>query len=107
MPNVERAVGAGIVTTVLGVAAADSVITNNTTIGLGTALTVFGAAFGAWAVLLGWVMLVLNRKFDELREMFQDAAELQRERDEKAHSDRIHIERRITEVEAAIRNGNK
>jgi hypothetical protein len=81
---------------------ADS-INDRTDIELGTAVTVFGIAFGAWSVLLGWVMLVVRREFQELKDSVREEAQHRRNSDDRAHQDRIVIERRISEMEAALR----
>jgi hypothetical protein len=98
-----RAIVLFIATILLGSVTADQ-ITDDTEIGLGTAITVFAAAFGAWAVVLGWVMLVVRREFAELREFVREESDRRRLSDERAHQDRIHLERRLTEIETYWRS---
>lgn len=86
-----------------GAVVADTTITSDTQIGIGTALAVFGAAFGAWAMVLGYVMVIMRREFADLREIVKEQAIAQLQRDAKAHEDRIHIERRLTDLEAQLR----
>jgi len=75
-----------------------------TNVSLGTGMTVFGLAFGAWAAVLGWIMFVLRREFSELRFTVREEMERRRQADERAHQDRLQIERRLTEIEANWRN---
>jgi hypothetical protein len=87
----------------LGASIAGAEINEATHVELGTALTVFGLAFGAWAVVLGYVMAVVRKELGELRVFVREEAERRRTADERAHEDRLKIERRITEVEAVNR----
>ncbi len=84
-------------------------IDDETSIHIGTAITVFGLAFGAWAVVLGWVMFVVRREFGELREHVREESERRRQADDRAHQDRLHLERRLTEIETfwRARNGHE
>jgi len=96
--------GLFVVTLLIGSVAAEQ-ITDETAIGLGTAITVFGLAFGAWAVVLGWVMMVVRREFADLREFVRTEADRRREADDRAHQDRLQLERRLTEIETYWRSG--
>ena len=87
-----------VVTILLGSVVAEH-IDDQTDVSLGTAITVFGLAFGAWAVVLGWVMFVIRREFGELREHVREESDRRRAADDRAHQDRLHLERRLTEIE--------
>ena len=77
-----------------------------TSVELGTAITVFGLAFGAWAVVLGYVMVIIRREFHELREFVREEASHRRNADDRAHHDRLQLERRLTEIETYWRSQN-
>lgn len=79
------------------------VIDDHTAITMPTALSIFGAAFGAWAVLLGWVLAVLRREFSELKSYVMSEASRRVESELRAHQDRVQIERRLAEIEVAMR----
>jgi hypothetical protein len=81
-------------------------INDATAVSLGTAITVFGLAFGAWAVVLGWVMFVIRREFSELRAHVHEESDRRRAADDRAHQDRLHLERRLTEIETFWRARN-
>jgi hypothetical protein len=98
-----RALALFVVTVWIGSVAAEH-ITDDTEIGLGTAITVFGFAFGAWAVVLGYVMFIMRREFSELRGFVREESERRRVSDDRAHQDRIHLERRLTEIETYWRS---
>jgi hypothetical protein len=48
-------------------------------------------------------MFVVRREFGDLREFVREQAQQQRAADDRAHQDRITIERRLTEIEASWR----
>ena len=102
MTPLAQAISLMLVSLLTGTVVADT-ISDVTEISLGTAITVFGAAFGLWAVVLGWVMFVVRREFGDLREFVREQAQQQRAADDRAHQDRITIERRLTEIEASWR----
>lgn len=82
---------------------AGQVITGESAISITTALTVAGAAFGGWAVVIGYVLAMVRKDVTDLRLVVREYADDSKDREEKAHGDRLHIERRITELESAIR----
>ena len=98
-----RATALTIASLWLGGVVADS-ISNDTDISLGTAITVFAAAFGAWAFLLGYVMFVVRREFSELKDFVRDDAERRRHSDDRAHQDRLQLEQRLTQIETYWRH---
>jgi hypothetical protein len=98
-----RATALFVATLMIGSVLADK-IDDATEVSLGTAITVFGLAFGAWAVVLGWVMFVIRREFGELRGFVREESERRRESDERAHQDRLQLERRLTEIESYWRH---
>ena len=83
---------------------AAEVITEETSISLGTGMTVLGVSFGAWAFVLGWVLTVVRREFAELREFVREESDRRRAADERAHHDRLQLERRLTEIETYWRS---
>ena len=93
-----RAIALFVVTMFLSSVTAQH-IDDGTAVSLGTAITVFGLAFGAWAVVLGWVMFVIRREFSDLRGFVREEADRRRQSDEMARQDRLHLERRLTEIE--------
>jgi len=102
-----RPLAKGVVLALLIIVGATSIaqrIDNETSVSLGTGMTVFGLSFAAWAALLGWVIFVLRREFAELRLSVREETERRRQADERAHQDRLQIERRLTEIEANWRN---
>jgi hypothetical protein len=100
-----RAVALFVATMMFGTVAADR-ITDSTEVSLGTAITVFGLAFGAWAVVLGYVMVIIRKEFGELRDFVREESDRRRAADERAHQDRLHLERRLTEIETFWRARN-
>ena len=100
-----RATALFVATLVVGTVIAET-IHDQTEIGLGTAITVFGLAFGAWAVVLGWVMLVVRREFSELRGFVREESERRRQADDRAHQDRLSLEQRLTQIETYWRHAN-
>jgi cell shape-determining protein MreC len=82
------------------------VITDQTSVSLGTGLSILGVSFGAWAFILGWVLMVVRREFAELREFVQEESERRRNADDRAHQDRLQLERRLTEIETYWRSQN-
>jgi type VI protein secretion system component VasK len=82
------------------------VITEQTSVSLGTGLSVLGVSFGAWAFVLGWVMFVVRREFGELRKFVEEESKRRRDADERAHQDRLQLERRLTEIETYWRSQN-
>jgi uncharacterized protein (UPF0254 family) len=82
------------------------VITEQTSVSLGTGLTVVGVSFGAWAVILGWIMFVVRSEFAELKEFVRKDSERRQASDERAHHDRLQLERRLTEIETYWRSQN-
>jgi hypothetical protein len=100
-----RATALFVATLVIGSVLAET-IHDQTEIGLGTAITVFGLAFGAWAVVLGWVMFVIRREFSELREHVREESDRRRQADDRAHQDRLHLEQRLTQIETYWRQVN-
>ena len=105
MALLARAVALFVVTLFLSSVTAQH-IDDATAVNLGTAITVFGLAFGAWAVVLGWVMFVIRREFAELRDFVREESERRRQSDDRAHQDRLHLERRLTEIETFWRARN-
>ena len=89
----------------VSVVAAD-VITDETAVSLGTGLAILGVAFGAWAFVLGWVLMIVRREFADLRGFVQEESERRRNADERAHHDRLQLERRLTEIETYWRSQN-
>jgi len=85
---------------------AAEVITDQTSVSLGTGMTVLGVSFGAWAFVLGWVLTVVRREFAELREFVREESDRRRAADERAHDDRLKLERRLTEIETYWRSQN-
>jgi hypothetical protein len=85
---------------------ATDVISENTAVSLGTGMTVLGVSFGAWAFILGWVLTVVRREFSELREFVREESDRRRAADERAHQDRLQLERRLTEIETYWRSQN-
>lgn len=98
-----RATALVISTLWLGSVVAGS-ISDDTQISLSTAITVFGAAFGAWAFLLGYVIFVVRKEFSELRHFVREESERRRESDDRAHQDRLHLEQRLTQIETYWRH---
>jgi hypothetical protein len=103
MPPLAQAIATFLSAVLAGTVVADT-ISDASEISLGTAITVFGVAFGAWAVVLGWVMFVVRREFAELRQFVRQESERQRVADDRAHQDRLIIERRLTEIEVIWKN---
>ena len=100
-----RATALVIATLWLGGVVADN-ITDDTKVNLSTAITVFGAAFGAWAFLLGYVIFVVRKEFSELRRFVREESDRRRESDDRAHQDRLHLEQRLTQIETYWRHVN-
>ena len=105
MALIARAVALFVATLLIGSVTAQH-IDDTTEISLGTAITVFGLAFGAWAVILGYVMVIIRKEFGELREFVREESERRRMADDRAHQDRLHLERRLTEIETFWRAQN-
>lgn len=63
---------------------------------IGTALTVFGAAFGCWAWVVGWGVSVIRKEVHELKDQMKTATN-------QAQSKWIEVEHRLTIVESDIK----
>jgi predicted amino acid racemase len=60
---------------------------------IGTGITIFACAFGAWAWVVAWGVTVIRREVSELKSEVRVASA-------EAHESRVHIEGRIAHLEA-------
>lgn len=70
---------------------------------ISTALALLGAAFGAWAFVLGWVLWIVRKEVHELKTLVEVSAERQVKREDAAHADRVELEGRMSTLEAEFR----
>lgn len=70
---------------------------------LGTGIAIFGAAFAAWAWLVGWGVAIIRREVAALKDEIADSRQSADRAQHDAHRLMIEVEHRLTAVESDIR----